>query len=322
MGHVVESKLTPDPDCASGDRTDTAYDGIGHVYTVSNPYCTTSDSTYGITTYSYNALGRTTKVTNPDSSTVLTTFAGRATEVQDEGNGASRVTRISQSDGLGRLLSLCEVSSISLIGAGGTPGACGQDIAGTGFLTSYQYNTLDNLTSVSMSGLNPRTFTYDSLSRLTSATNPESGQICYGTVSGGACQANGYDANGNLAAKTDARRIQTTYSYDAVNRLKGKTYSDGTPAATVNYDQSSALGVTLINTVGRKSSESTVGPNVTGSVFSYDQMGRVANNSQCSPQNCGTGVFAFQYTQYDPDPSITRTCGSSVVGEEGVRAHG
>jgi len=23
-----------------------------------------------------------------------------------------------------------------------------------------------------------------------------------------------------------------------------------------------------------------------------------------------------------PDPSITRTCGSSVVGEEGVRAHG
>jgi RHS repeat-associated protein len=68
---------------------------------------------------------------------------------------------------------------------------------------------------------------------------------------------------------------------------------------TFNYDQSSALGVTLINTKGRKSSESTAGPNATGSVFSYDQMGRVANNSQCTPQNCGTGVFAFQYTQYD-----------------------
>jgi hypothetical protein len=25
---------------------------------------------------------------------------------------------------------------------------------------------------------------------------------------------------------------------------------------------------------------------------------------------------------FAPDPSITRTCGSSVVGEEGVRAHG
>ena len=150
-----------------------------------------------------------------------------------------------------------------------------------------------------MSGLNPRTFAYDSLSRLTSATNPESGRICYGTVSGGACQANGYDANSNLVTKTDARGIATTFRYDALNRLTGKTYSDGTPAATFNYDQSSALGVTLINTKGRKSSQSTTGPNATGSVFSYDRMGRISNNSQCTPQNCGTGVFAFQYTQYD-----------------------
>jgi uncharacterized membrane protein len=35
-----------------------------------------------------------------------------------------------------------------------------------------------------------------------------------------------------------------------------------------------------------------------------------------------TTATPFQVTQFDPDPSITRTCGSSVVGEEGVRAHG
>jgi len=298
-GRVVETQLTSDPDCSSGDKTDTSYDVFGRVQSVSNPYCTTSDPSYGITTYNYDALGRTTQVTNPDNSTVLTTHTGRATQVQDQGNGTQRVQRISQTDALGRLVSLCEVSSASLIGSGGTPGACGQDIAGTGFLTSYQYDALDNLTTVSMSGLNPRTFAYDSLSRLTRATNPESGQICYGTVSGGACQANGYDANSNLVTKTDARGIRTTYSYDALNRLTGKTYSDGAPAATFNYDQSSALGVTLANTKGRKSSQSTAGPNATGSVFSYDQMGRVANNSQCTPQNCGTAVFGFQYTQYD-----------------------
>jgi len=162
-----------------------------------------------------------------------------------------------------------------------------------------QYDALNNLTSVSQGSLTPRTFNYDSLSRLTSATNPESGQICYGIVSAGVCQANGYDANGNLVTKTDARGITTTYSYDALNRLTGKTYSDGTPAATFNYDQPSALGVTLTNTIGRKSSQSTAGPNATGSVFSYDTMGRISDNSQCTPQNCGTGMFGFQYTQYD-----------------------
>src|SRR5438128_1178786 len=134
--------------------------------------------------------GWTTQVTHPDGSSILTSYTGRATQVQDEGNGIQSVTRISQTDALGRLSSLCEVapgpfvgaggsSSSSLIGSGGTPAACGQDIAGTGFLTSYQYDTLGNLTQVNQNGIGPRTFAYDSLSRLTSATNPESGTISY-----------------------------------------------------------------------------------------------------------------------------------------------
>ena len=288
LGRPIE-KLTSDPDCSTGeDRTDTTYDAVGRLYQVSNPYCTTSDPTYGLTTYAYDALNRTTQITQPNNSTILTNYTGRATQVRDEGNGAQRVTRISQSDALGRLTSVCEVSSASLIGSGGTPVACGQDIAGTGFLTTYQYDALDNLLQVNQSGIAPRTFTYDSLSRLLSASNPESGTVSYT-----------YDADGNVHTKTDARNIATTYTYDASNRLTGKTYSDGTPSATFNYDQASALGVTLTNTIGRKSSESTGGSLPTGSVFSYDPMERVANNSQCTPQNCGTGVFAIQYTQYD-----------------------
>jgi len=300
LGRMTQTQLNSDPDCSSGDKTDTTYDALGRVYTVSNPYCTTGDSTYGITTFNYDALGRTTQVTHPDNTTVLTTYTGRAKQVQDEGNGTQRVTRISQTDGLGRVKLVCEVSSVTLLGNGGTPSACGQDIPGTGFLTTYAYDVLHNLTSVSMTGLNPRTFAYDSLSRLTSATNPESGTITYA-----------YDPNGNVITKTDGRGITTCFGdwtgttcngstgYDALNRLLKKTYSDGTPAATFNYDQSSALGVSLTNTIGRKSSQSTAGPNATGSVFSYDQMGRISNNSQCTPQNCGTGIFSFQYTQYD-----------------------
>jgi YD repeat-containing protein len=54
----------------------------------------------------------------------------------------------------------------------------------TGYKTSYNYDTLNNLTTVNQ-GAQTRSFSYSSLSRLLSATNPESGAISYG-----------YDPNG------------------------------------------------------------------------------------------------------------------------------
>jgi YD repeat-containing protein len=242
LGHIVKTLLTVDQDCANGDRTDTTYDGLGRIHTVSNPYCVAGEGTSGLTTYIYDALGRTTTVTHPDGATILTSYTGRATEIQDEGNPTQRVTRISQSDGLGRRTSLCEVSSATLIGQNAAPAACSQDIGASGFLTSYQYNALDDLTRVTQGTMASRAFAYDSLSRLTSATNPESGTATYS-----------YDANSNLASKTapapnqtGTATVITTYSYDALNRLTQKSYSDtnpvyanGTPTVFYGYDQSS-----------------------------------------------------------------------------------
>src|SRR5437016_517042 len=136
--------------------------------------------------------------------------------------------RISQSDGLGRLLSVCEVTSVSQLGSSGTPAACGQDIAGTGFLTTYSYNPLGDLLSVTQNGVNQRTFSYDSLSRLTSASNPESGSITYTYDSDTNCSAPNSFA-GLLVSKVDARGIRTCMQYDALSRLTQKNYSDGTP---------------------------------------------------------------------------------------------
>ena len=225
--------------------------------------------------------------------------------MQDEGNGTQRVQQISQVDGLGRLASVCEVTSTTLtVGVSGstTPAACGQDITGTGFLTTYAYDALDNLDSVTQGPLTARSFVYDSLSRLTSATNPESGATTYT-----------YDADGNVLSKKDARSTTITYAYDVLNRLTGKIYSDSTPAVTYGYDQTSALGVTLTNTVGRKSSESTAGTNATGAVFSYDPVGRVNINSQCTPQNCAGTPFSIVYT-YDLLGDVhTSTNGAAVT---------
>jgi len=304
LGHVVQTKLSA-PNCPNqGNIINTTYNGMGNVRTVSNPYCTTSDGTNGITTYDYDALGRTKQVTYPDGNSVLTSYTGRAAQVQDEGNGTQRVTRISQIDGLHRLVSVCEVASgpfvgtggtstSSLIGSGGTPASCGLDIPGTGFLTSYQYDALDDLLQVTQPGVALRKFTYDSLNHLMSATNPESGATCYGTVAAGVCTAK-YDFNGNLSTKTDARGITTTFGYDALNRLLTKVYSDGTPGVTNTYDAATVDGLTLSYPVGRLVKTATNDVK-TATVNSYDPMGRVKNQWQCTPQNCGTGYFSLPY---------------------------
>jgi YD repeat-containing protein len=52
--------------------------------------------------------------------------------------------------------------------------------------TYYAYDTLNNLTSVNQ-GVQTRTFSYNSLSRLLSANNPESGTINYGYDNNGKC---------------------------------------------------------------------------------------------------------------------------------------
>ncbi|OYW03193.1 MAG: hypothetical protein B7X11_03425, partial [Acidobacteria bacterium 37-65-4] len=63
-----------------------------------------------------------------------------------------------------------------------------EDPSGLDYLTTYNYDTLDDLTAVHQGGSNgqTRSFVYDSLKRLTRSTNPESNTISYQ-----------YDADGN-----------------------------------------------------------------------------------------------------------------------------
>jgi RHS repeat-associated protein len=236
MGLPIETELTSDPQ--GTDFTVTSYDGLGRIYTVTNPYRSTSDPTYGVTTYAYDALDRTTSVTKPDSSVVSTTYSGNCTTVTDEAGK----NRESCTDGLGRMTSVIE-----------NPG-------GLGYTTNYTYDTLDDLTSVVQGGSRNRSFTFDSLKRMTQSTNPESGTINYA-----------YDLNGNVSTKTDARSITTTYSYDALNRVTGMTYSNGDHSVSYTYDQSACLGQSSCYNIGHR----TTMTDVDGSEeFAYDTMGR------------------------------------------------
>jgi RHS repeat-associated protein len=95
------------PECTV--KTDTTYDPLGRVSTVSNPYCSTSDSTYGITTTQYDALGRVLKVIPQDgtvsSNNVTTDYSNFPTVTVTDQTGNPRRTT---TDAFGRLIRVDE----------------------------------------------------------------------------------------------------------------------------------------------------------------------------------------------------------------------
>jgi len=258
LGRLSQTQFNTDP--SGVDYTATTYDADGRKATITNPYRSTSDGTYGVSTYGYDGLNRTILVTEPDSSTIQTAYCANTTLVTDEAKNWRRSTV----DGLGRLIEVDEPNSTSAkVNSNGCP-ATGDPI----WETTYTYDALDDLASAVQSGSRSRSFSFDSLKRLTQSTNPESGVTCYGTVVSSACQLNGYDADGNVVTKTDARNISISYSYDVLNRLTGKTYSNGDPSITYVYDQT-ASGY---YNIGHRTSMT----DADGSeALEYDKMGRV-----------------------------------------------
>jgi len=331
MLHVTQTQLTSDP--SGTDIVLTSYDGQGRVYTKTNPYRTTSDPTYGVMTYQYDAMSRPVSVQNPDKSFRYWCYDGIASAGQkncraqvknlpgdwvdfkdEDGNDWQRTT-----DSFGRLTNVIEPN---------------------GAATYYSYNILDDLVCAAQDGgaggtfstcaaapaaWRPRTFSYDSLSRLIQSFNPETGWVCYGTSGGvapnGSNCTDGYDANGNLASKTNARNIATSYLYDAVNRLLSRRISNDpgtTPSSCYQYD-SASLGVGRLGSEWTQSASAgacATAPPATGlwsrrSIVSYDAMGRILSEQQCTPSNCAAG------TPYNPAYTFDKA-GNQYTATNGV----
>jgi RHS repeat-associated protein len=157
---------------------------------------------------------------------------------------------------------------------------------GVAMRTLYTYDALGNLICVEQHGnaatgtgcsaaptadaTSPwrvRRFTYDSLSRLLTAKNPESGTISYV-----------YDADGSLLQKTSPAPNQTgaatqtvSYCYDALHRVTGKSYGAqscplSSPVVSYTYDSgANAIGklVSLTDQAGTAS-------------YTYDVLGRLS----------------------------------------------
>ncbi len=160
------------------------------------------------------------------------------------------------------------------------PNAAGQlgDASSPTQATYYTYDTLNNLTTVNQ-GVQTRTFAYNSLSRLVSAQNPESGTINYV-----------YDANGNLTSKVDARTITTAYTYDALNRVLTRAYTGETGSTTPNV---SYLYDNLPNAKGRLTKVSSSVS--TTEYTAFDILGRVLASKQTTAGGDPLG-YATGYT--------------------------
>ena len=252
---------------------DTHYDQMGRVESASNPYRASSLSGATAacgecTTTEYDDLGRVKKVITPDGAQVVTDYGAMTT-----GTLGTTVTitdqagkkRKSLTDSLGRLAKINE------------------DPTDLNYQTSYGYDLLGNLLTV-IQGAQTRTFVYDSLSRLASASNPESGTVGYQ-----------YDNNGNLQQKTDARGIITTYGYDSLNRMISRVYTNDpqqTPRVDYFYDGKGVSGQ-VANAAGRLTK---VTSSVSSTLYTaFDAMGHVKSNSQVTDGQ----TYTFSNYEYD-----------------------
>jgi YD repeat-containing protein len=300
LGRVINTKILNSTTGGKTANVDTVYDSLGRVLSFSNPYYTLSDPTYGITSFYYDSLSRKTAQVQPDFSSQLWSYAGNVTTFTDE----SLHQWIRTSDGLGRLTNVAE------------PG---------GLQTSYGYDVLNNLTSVNQagdSGDTPRNrlFVYDAVSRLSNACNPE------GIAIGSSCSSTGpwsatyvYDADGNVLTKTDARNVTISYKYDFLNRLLWKT-SPGSVSSCFEYDGSEPNGIGRLVQEWTQSGTCTTPPSGSSSLFtlrtiqSYDAMGRILSEQQCTPKACGTASgpqLAYSYDLAGEPTSLTNSAGAN-----------
>jgi RHS repeat-associated protein len=292
LGRVVLTRVTDgstlstSPTATDGIKTSTIYISAsgGNRVVTSTPYRSTSDPTLEWTCTQYDLLGRVTTTAMYTGSTAPTTCTSTTNQTAESGivydadrtettDPAGKV-REEYRDGMGRLVQVTE------------------DPSGLDYDTTYSYDVLDNLLTVSQ-GSQDRTFEYSSLGRLLSADNPETGEITYT-----------YHDDGTLASKTDARDITVDYSYDALDRIVEKDYSDATPDVTYTYYTSGA------NKIGRPESVSTSA--ATETFNSYDALGRVTAHTQEIVNNSNDYTLSYTYLLNDALATMVYPSGREV----------
>src|SRR5579859_5472494 len=314
--HVMQQRQGPGNLLSVFDSVETDYDSngrpslttVGYVASsIGQSYCNSRNPPQGNctppgTTTTYDALNRPLHVQDAGGGTV--DYSYNANDVlitvgSTTNTGDSAKQRQYEYDGLGRLTSVCEVTS------GSGSGSCGQTNALTGYWTKYTYDALGDLTGVTQnaqaaqSSQQTRIFAYDGLGRMTGQLDPETGstQVVYDSDAG--C---GITSAGDLVRRVDNAGNVTCYQYDAMHRVTMISYGGPNGAATPNkgfvYDAFNGTP-SAANAKGRLAVAYTCLPGscttnwLTSELFSYSVRGELVDFYEATPHSGG----AYHLTQ-------------------------
>lgn len=307
FGYDAEGHLTDQYDPSGADTTRT-YDDAGRVATMVDPRGASPSNRKAkyTTTYTYDAAGQPTSVTDALGRDATTTY-----------NAAGQVATLTNRNGGQTSYGYNNVGLLSTV------------TSPTGDATTYTYDAAGSLTGRTDPRLQATTFGYDDVNRLTAITTAAGQEWTYG-----------YDANGNRATTTVPSGNATatagdgtiTSTFDPIGRRTGTAYSDGTPTVAWDYDKAGrvtgmsdgltpSLGAVSLtyDGAGRPLTRTRGTQSFT---YAYDQGGRVATRTYPDATQIGyqysNGRLATQTWNgaettfgYDPAGNLTRTSQSN-----------
>ncbi len=295
LGRQKLSQTRQAPGGTTYNIVETDYDSVGRPNRTTMPYSASADTTNSsapATVTTYDTFSRPLTVVDGGGGTTTYTYNQNdvLVVVTPAPSGENAKQRQLEYDALGRLTSVCEITS-----AAGS-GTCGQKNAKTGYWTTYTYDLNDNLIGVTQNAQaasgsqQTRTYSFDWLSRLTSETNPESATTAYTYDTDSTCGT----SQGDKVKRVDAVGNVTCFAYDALHRNTAITYPSGsyasvTPAKTFVYDSATVNSVAMVNTKGRLAEAYTGSSSskITDLGFSYSVRGETSDVYQSSPHSGG-----------------------------------
>lgn len=279
------------------------FDADGRVLRVSNPF-KTGETEYW-TTNVYDEASRVVEVVLQDGAKVKTDYGvsingtvGITKQITDQAGQK----RKGISDALGRMIEVIE------------------DPTGQNFSTTYVFDTLGNLRKTTQ-GVQERYFSYDSLGRLLRAKQPEQETNTNLALANPDAITNHnqwsmkyeYDDNGNISKVTDARGVYTEGTYDKLNRLIYRNYSDQTADVNFYYDGTGLSAVPNFS----KGQTTKVSSTVSETRYtSFDNAGRLLTSQQLTTaaQRSGTEApYTSTYTYNLSGALISETYPSGRV---------